>query len=173
MAEKKKEPAYFMYFPGNYRWSAAFINMIGSIAYGGAEIGELHRIGRMLKDKGVHDLVQLAQALFFLLFLFRQVSLAFFELVVWFGQGITFDFGRADRSGVEIERARSPSLAANANDDPPSPPAGGQDGWETGYNLIAVAAAADAEAIGARARCLQAHLDELDAGLPVRQLHLH
>jgi len=33
MAEKK-EPAYFMYFPGNYRWSAAFINMIGSIAYG-------------------------------------------------------------------------------------------------------------------------------------------
>ena len=54
MAEKR-EPAYFMYFPGNYRWSAAFINMIGSIAYGGAEIGELHRIGRMLKDKGPED----------------------------------------------------------------------------------------------------------------------
>jgi len=51
----KKEPTYFMYFPGNYRWSAAFINMIGSIAYGGAEIGELHRIGRMLKDKGPED----------------------------------------------------------------------------------------------------------------------
>src|SRR3970040_1520967 len=30
---EKKEPAYFMYFPGNYRWSAAFINMIGSLAY--------------------------------------------------------------------------------------------------------------------------------------------
>jgi dienelactone hydrolase len=44
-----------MYFPGNYRWSAAFINMIGCIAYGGAEIGELHRIGRMLKDKGPED----------------------------------------------------------------------------------------------------------------------
>lgn len=54
MAEKR-EPAYFMYFPGNYRWSAAFINMIGSIAYGGAEIGELHRIGHMLKDKGPED----------------------------------------------------------------------------------------------------------------------
>ena len=41
-----------MYFPGNYRWSAAFINMIGSIAYGGAEMGELHKIGRLLKGKG-------------------------------------------------------------------------------------------------------------------------
>src|SRR5687767_13357117 len=54
MAEKK-EPAYFMYFPGNYRWSAAFVNMIGSIAYGGAEMGELHKIGRMLKDKAPDD----------------------------------------------------------------------------------------------------------------------
>jgi len=54
MAEKK-EPAYFMYFPGNYRWSAAFINMMGSIAYGGAEIGELHKIGRMLKDQAPDD----------------------------------------------------------------------------------------------------------------------
>jgi dienelactone hydrolase len=44
-----------MYFPGNYRWSAAFINMIGSIAYGGAEIGELHKIGRMLKGKAPDD----------------------------------------------------------------------------------------------------------------------
>ncbi|MDH5536827.1 MAG: alpha/beta hydrolase [Betaproteobacteria bacterium] len=54
MAEKK-DPAYFMYFPGNYRWSAAFINMLGSVAYGGAEIGELHRIGRMLKGKAADD----------------------------------------------------------------------------------------------------------------------
>ena len=54
MAEKK-EPAYFMYFPGNYRWSAAFINMMGTIAYGGAEMGELHKIGRLLKDKGPED----------------------------------------------------------------------------------------------------------------------
>jgi Esterase FrsA-like len=54
MAEKK-EPAYFMYFPGNYRWSAAFVNMIGSIAYGGAEMGELHKIGRLLKGKAPDD----------------------------------------------------------------------------------------------------------------------
>ncbi|MGH8519607.1 MAG: alpha/beta hydrolase family protein [Panacagrimonas sp.] len=54
MAEKK-DSAYFMYFPGNYRWSAAFINMIGSIAFGGAEIGELHKIGRMLKGKAPDD----------------------------------------------------------------------------------------------------------------------
>ncbi len=51
----KKDPGYFMYFPGNYRWSAAFINMIGSIAYGGAEMGELHKIGTLLKDKGPED----------------------------------------------------------------------------------------------------------------------
>ncbi len=54
MAEKK-DPAYFMYFPGNYRWSAAFVNMIGSIAYGGAEMGELHKIGRLLKGKAPED----------------------------------------------------------------------------------------------------------------------
>jgi dienelactone hydrolase len=54
MAEKK-DPAYFMYFPGNYRWSAAFINMLGSIAYGGAEIGELHKIGTLLKGKAPED----------------------------------------------------------------------------------------------------------------------
>ena len=27
---------YFMYFPGNYRWSAAFVNMLGRGSYGGA-----------------------------------------------------------------------------------------------------------------------------------------
>jgi dienelactone hydrolase len=54
MAEKK-DPAYFMYFPGNYRWSAAFVNMLGSIAYGGAEMGELHKIGRMLQGKAPDD----------------------------------------------------------------------------------------------------------------------
>jgi dienelactone hydrolase len=53
MAEKKD--TYFMYFPGNYRWSAAFVNMIGSIAYGGAEMGELHKIGRLLKGKAPDD----------------------------------------------------------------------------------------------------------------------
>ena len=47
-----QDPTYFMYFPGNYRWSAAFINMIGSAPYGGSDFGELHKIGRLLKGKG-------------------------------------------------------------------------------------------------------------------------
>src|SRR5688572_31915570 len=50
-----KDPSYFMYFPGNYRWSSAFINMIGSAAYGGSDFGELHKIGRLLKDKAPED----------------------------------------------------------------------------------------------------------------------
>lgn len=54
MAEKK-EPPYFMYFPGNYRWSAGFINMLSSAPYGGAEIGELHKIGTALKGKAPED----------------------------------------------------------------------------------------------------------------------
>lgn len=52
---EKKDPAYFMYFPGNYRWSAGFINMLSSAPYGGAEIGELHKIGMMLNGKAVDD----------------------------------------------------------------------------------------------------------------------
>ncbi len=51
----KKDPQYFMYFPGNYRWSSAFINMIGAGSYGGSEIGEIDRIGRMLKGKAPDD----------------------------------------------------------------------------------------------------------------------
>jgi cephalosporin-C deacetylase-like acetyl esterase len=47
--------SYFMYFPGNYRWSAAFINMLGSAPYGGSDIGELHKIGQLLKERGPED----------------------------------------------------------------------------------------------------------------------
>jgi dienelactone hydrolase len=50
-----KPDSYFMYFPGNYRWSAAFINMLGSAPYGGSDIGELHKIGRLLQGKGAED----------------------------------------------------------------------------------------------------------------------
>ncbi len=50
-----KEPPYFMYFPGNYRWSAAFINMMGSATYGGSDIGELHKIGTLLKGAAPDD----------------------------------------------------------------------------------------------------------------------
>ncbi len=51
----KKEPAYFMYFPGNYRWSSAFINMMSAAPYGGSEISELHKIGIQLKDAAPED----------------------------------------------------------------------------------------------------------------------
>src|SRR3954466_6803540 len=48
-------PKYFMYFPGNYRWSAAFVNMLGRGGFGGADISELHKIGRLLEGKGAED----------------------------------------------------------------------------------------------------------------------
>lgn len=51
----KKESTYFMYFPGNYRWSSAFINMMSAAPYGGSEISELHKIGVQLKDKDPED----------------------------------------------------------------------------------------------------------------------
>ena len=50
-----KTPKYFMYFPGNYRWSAAFVNMLGRGSYGGADISELHKIGRLLEGKDAED----------------------------------------------------------------------------------------------------------------------
>lgn len=51
MAATGKPSPYFMYFPTDYRWSAAIVNMIGSGTYGNSDIGEIHQIGRMLQDK--------------------------------------------------------------------------------------------------------------------------
>jgi len=48
-------PKYFMYFAGNYRWSAAFVNMLGTAAFGGVDISELHHIGRLLEGKTGDD----------------------------------------------------------------------------------------------------------------------
>jgi len=48
-------PKYFMYFPGNYRWSAAFVNMLGTAAFGGVDVSELHHIGRLLEGKKADD----------------------------------------------------------------------------------------------------------------------
>jgi dienelactone hydrolase len=50
-----KAPKYFMYFPGNYRWSAAFVNMLGTAPSGGVDISELHGIGRLLDGKSGGD----------------------------------------------------------------------------------------------------------------------
>ena len=48
-------PRYFMYFPGNYRWSSAFINMLGRTPFGGTDISELHKVGRALQGKAPSD----------------------------------------------------------------------------------------------------------------------
>ena len=41
----------FMYFPGDYRWSAAFDLTLGSAPFGGADMGELDKAGRPLLDR--------------------------------------------------------------------------------------------------------------------------
>src|SRR5579875_1269939 len=46
---------WFTYFPGDYRWSAAFDLVLGSAPYGGAEIGEMDSVGRALRDRAGDD----------------------------------------------------------------------------------------------------------------------
>ena len=50
-----KEPPYFLYFPGNYRWSAAILSMLSSAPWGGSDIAEVHKIGRLLSDARIED----------------------------------------------------------------------------------------------------------------------
>jgi hypothetical protein len=50
-----REPPYFMYFPGSYRWSAAFVGMMSSIPWGGADMSEIDMIGRLLKSAELED----------------------------------------------------------------------------------------------------------------------
>jgi dienelactone hydrolase len=51
----KKDPPYFMYFPGNYRWSAAILSMLSSAPWGGADVSEVDKIGRLLKSTNATD----------------------------------------------------------------------------------------------------------------------
>ncbi len=46
-----KQPNYFMYFPGHYRWSAEMLGILSTAPYGGAELSEADRIGRALRDR--------------------------------------------------------------------------------------------------------------------------
>ena len=55
MSATKQEPGYFMYFPGNYRWSAAFLSMLGTAQWGGTDLGEVHKIGCLLNAATVQD----------------------------------------------------------------------------------------------------------------------
>lgn len=44
------EPNYFMYFPTHYRWSAEMLAMLSTAPYGGADISEVDRVGRQLRN---------------------------------------------------------------------------------------------------------------------------
>lgn len=50
MADRKDDPA-FLYFPTNYRWSMGLLLNLSAAPWGGAEIDEINRVGRALKDK--------------------------------------------------------------------------------------------------------------------------
>ena len=52
---REERPPYFMYFPGNYRWSAAMLGMLSTAGWGGADINEVDKIGRLLKGAKVGD----------------------------------------------------------------------------------------------------------------------
>src|SRR6187399_2932202 len=45
------EELSFTYFPENYRWSHGLLIGLNTAPWGGAEIGEVNRIGLRLKDK--------------------------------------------------------------------------------------------------------------------------
>jgi len=86
---------YFMYFPGNYRWSAAFLNMLSLTPYGASEIGELYKIGRLLKDKAPED------------------DQAWFEACVRVADGARAHAERFDRSGHAVSAAHAYLRACN------------------------------------------------------------
>ena len=50
MTDRKDDPA-FLYFPDNYRWSMGLLLCLSAAPWGGAEIDEVNRVGRALRDK--------------------------------------------------------------------------------------------------------------------------
>src|SRR3954449_7030733 len=50
VTDRKDDPA-FIYFPTNYRWSMGLLLCLSAAPSGGAEIDEVNRSGRGLKDK--------------------------------------------------------------------------------------------------------------------------
>jgi dienelactone hydrolase len=46
---------WFMYFPDDYRWSAAMVGVLTTAPYGGAEVGEIDRVGRRLRERLADD----------------------------------------------------------------------------------------------------------------------
>jgi dienelactone hydrolase len=45
------EARHFTYYPGNYRWSAEMMAVLGTAPYGGADISEVDRMGRKLRER--------------------------------------------------------------------------------------------------------------------------
>ena len=50
MVDRRNDPA-FLYFPDNYRWSMGLLICLSGAPWGGAEIDEVNRVGRALRDK--------------------------------------------------------------------------------------------------------------------------
>src|SRR5207302_3524468 len=50
VTDRKDDPA-FIYFPTNYRWSMGLLLCLSAAPWGGAEIDEVNRVGRALRDK--------------------------------------------------------------------------------------------------------------------------
>jgi len=50
VSDRKDDPA-FIYFPTNYRWSMGLLLCLSAAPWGGAEIDEVNRVGRTLRDK--------------------------------------------------------------------------------------------------------------------------
>lgn len=44
-------PNHFVYFPGNYRWSAGMLGALSSAPYGGSDIAEVDRVSRRLRNR--------------------------------------------------------------------------------------------------------------------------
>jgi len=60
VSDSKDDPA-FIYFPENYRWSMGLLLCLSGAPWGGAEIDEVHRVGRALNDSVGDDEAWFAQ----------------------------------------------------------------------------------------------------------------
>src|SRR5215831_7579362 len=60
MIDRTDDPA-FLYFPDHYRWSMGLLICLGGAPWGGAEIDEVNRVGRALRDKVGDDAAWFAQ----------------------------------------------------------------------------------------------------------------
>ena len=54
-APETSGPKHFTYFPGNYRWSAEMMLILGTAPYGGSDISEVDRVGRGLRAEVGND----------------------------------------------------------------------------------------------------------------------